>query len=743
MSRYVLEDEPAAGRYVLEDEPAAVSAGKAVNSIPRQIGPIAGLKAEFDRRDTSDIPRNSANILAGAIRGAGSIGSTLLAPFDYLEGKLTDLIAGLGKNPAVPRNEQRRADITGGLQSLGADPESAQFQFGKVGTEVMGTMGVGPALGTVAGVAGATPRVVQALTTGGFRTGGPVGTTLGAKAADMGLRMGAGTVTGGATAGLVNPADAPTGAMIGGALPLATKLAGESTQLVARAWRAAKTPQDVKLAQQLAQQLGVTADDLKAVMTGPQMIPGYQPTVPQIVQNPVASQLQRSLKSAGANAIGDAERVQQLQFRDAVERVAPIDLTVQDAANRAGGAIQDYAIPAEKAAKDKVRGLFNAIPRDEAMIQLPIQKMKDARSQFLGPATFGEGGGPVDQAIDAATAIGTRPAPAPVLDYSSSDLARKAAGGHAHGAAKPVEPVAVAFDDIQKLRSSIGEAINQAGRSGNNQAKAALTVMKNAIDEKVAAVAAGEALPGEVFTPQAIDAWGQALKEHGAKKLQFNTGPQAGIFRQGADGLPQVQGAEIPGKFYSGRRSQVEDMQAFKRLIGNREDLAQEMKRFATTEGYGTGNAAGDLTTKFRAWLRSRSGANAELFTEQELATLKEVGKAVERSMKAENLGRVSGSDTAQKLASLQSNGMLDSRMVDVLANRIPIVGSFTGPMLSGLRSTATQTRNTAMSGLLSDPAALEAALRKTPRGLLNFEPEALGLLTQAYRSAPLLAGYR
>jgi hypothetical protein len=683
----------------------------------------------------------------GLVRGVKDIIDTgaeyLAAGYDKLtEGDqptLSSLITGdkPGARARVKKmNAAGKAEFADAQDLVGAGGSNIT----RVGGNIVATWPVGGVLGTTAKAAGMT-RFGNALTSGGFSTGAPVAAGFVPKAVDMGLRMAGGGATGYATAGLVNSDEANTGGVIGAVLPPAAKLAGAAGQRVLQAFRTATTPQEVKIAQQLAAQLGVTADDIKAALTGPQIIPGYQPTVPQIVQNPVASQLQRTLKTAGADALGEADRLQQSQFRDALGRIGPTDVSVQDAANRAGGAIQDFAIPAEKAARARVGGMFDAIPRDQAMIQLPIPQMQAARSKFLGPATFGTGGGAVDQAIDAATAIGTRPAPAMALDYSSSDLARRVAGGHSHTPAGPTVPQAVPFDDIQKLRSSIGEAISQAGKSGNNQAKAALTVMKNAIDDKVAAVAAGEALPGEVFTPQAIDAWGQALQAHGAKKLRFNTGPQVGIFRQGGDGMPQIQGAEIPGKFFNSRRSQVEDVQAFKRLIGDREDLAQEMKRFAIAEGMGTANAAGDLTSKFVAWMKMRSGATGELFTPQEMATLNQVGNAVRRSMKAENLGRVSGSDTAQKLASLQSNGMLDSRLVDVLAHKTPFIGSFTGPVLDSLRKTATQTRQGTMAGLLADPARMESALRQgAGNGLLNFEPETLGLLTRgAYRALPLI----
>jgi hypothetical protein len=651
------------------------------------------------------------DVLAGAVRGAGTIGATILAPVDWFAQK-----AGV-QNEFIGRDD-RRAQMDAGLQQLiGADPTSIAYKTGKLGGEIAGTAGVGGTL--AAGVralpiaARVTAPLATAVETGGFRTGGGL-----TPAADIAARIAGGAITGGASAGLVDPSASGAGAVIGGALPVGVRAAGIAGARVANAVKSAIASPEAKIAQNLGDALGVTADDLTGAITGPQMIPGYVPTVPQIVQNPVASQLQRTLKSAGSNAIGEVERVQQGQFRDALGRIAPIDNTVQDAAARAGNAMQGYAVPAEAAARKNVSDLFEAIPSDQAVMNVPLDAMTAARDKFLGPGTFGKGGAAVEQALQTAQRIGTTPA--------ASD-------------ASQLLPQAVPFDQLQNLRSSIGEAIKNAQMNGQARAAAALTEMKNAIDNKVADVASGNALPGEVFTPEAIDAWGQALAAHGGKKLQFNTGPQATMFRIGADGQPAIQGAEIPGKFYNANRSQVEDMQAFNRLIAGQPSLANDLKRYAVTQGYATSNQAGDLTSKFTNWLAARSGANRELFNPQELATLNQVGSAVERAAIAENLGRVSGSDTAQKLASLQSNGLLDNRVVDVLAHRIPLIGHFAGPALDGLRASAARTRQNVMGGLLADPQQFADALRSAP-GLLNYNPESYGLLSQgAYRLLPLL----
>jgi hypothetical protein len=153
-------------------------------------------------------------------------------------------------------------------------------------------------------------------------------------------------------------------------------------------------------------------------------------------------------------------------------------------------------------------------------------------------------------------------------------------------------------------------------------------------------------------------------------------------------------------------------LKSFKRLIGDSPALLDELKRYAVTEGANTANVAGDLTSKYGKWLQSRTGANSALFNEHEKAVLDEVGKAVKRGIDAENLGRVSGSDTAQKLEALNNLGLLDSKIINVLATRIPGVGSFTGPALASLRETAGKTRNNALAKMLANPADLAAALK-------------------------------
>jgi hypothetical protein len=147
------------------------------------------------------------NAGAGAVRGAGSIGATLLAPVDAAARAL-----GV-QNDFIGRTDRREA-MTNALRDLGADPESIAFQTGKVGAEVAGTLGVGGGLANALRAVPVAAPIIPAIESAGMV--GP----------NMLARMAGGAITGGASAGLVDPSTAGTGALIGGAAPPAIKVAG-------------------------------------------------------------------------------------------------------------------------------------------------------------------------------------------------------------------------------------------------------------------------------------------------------------------------------------------------------------------------------------------------------------------------------------------------------------------------------------------------------------------------------------
>ena len=210
---------------------------------------------------TPALMQNMQTAAAGALRGAGSIGATLMAPQDMLEDwlekkargtTLSDLI--VGKPKTVSRNDQRREDMTGALKGAGIDTESLLFQGPKMATEVAGTLGVGPAiaggLGAIPQVAARAAPVLSAINSSGMTAGGLTG----AKA--IGARTLGGVVTGGASAGLVDPSQAGMGAAIGGAMPGVIQAAGKVGGSAGRMFRGPEQSPDLAAAVQAARQQG-------------------------------------------------------------------------------------------------------------------------------------------------------------------------------------------------------------------------------------------------------------------------------------------------------------------------------------------------------------------------------------------------------------------------------------------------------------------------------------------------------
>lgn len=198
-----------AGYVLLDDEPASTPKQKGYVMLDDGPAPESG----------GGFGQGAGNLLAGLVRGAGSIGSTILAPIDIAR----DALAGRGLS--LESNRQRRADMDSALGNMGAETDSWMYKGGKLAGEVAGTAGAGGALANVAGrgLGAVAPQLLpraqpllSAIQSGGMSAPG----------ANLLTRSVGGALTGGATAGMVNPEDMRSGAIVGGLLPGGVKAAG-------------------------------------------------------------------------------------------------------------------------------------------------------------------------------------------------------------------------------------------------------------------------------------------------------------------------------------------------------------------------------------------------------------------------------------------------------------------------------------------------------------------------------------
>lgn len=241
--------DDAAPQQAVEPQAAAVPAdsGVAPRAAP-QAGRFGNLLNRLPQGAGHDIMADAGNVLAGAVRGAGSIGATLVAPYDIVKDAID------GKGLSLESNRRRRQEMDWGLQFMGADPESTAYKGGKLGGEIAGTAGVGGVLAKGAamlpGAANIAP-LIASVGSGGLRAGGLTG------ASALGTRVAGGAITGGASAGLANPEDAGVGAMVGGAIPGAVSIAGNAARGLGQAIRGGGVSSEVAGLAQKAKGLGI------------------------------------------------------------------------------------------------------------------------------------------------------------------------------------------------------------------------------------------------------------------------------------------------------------------------------------------------------------------------------------------------------------------------------------------------------------------------------------------------------
>ena len=244
------------------------------------------------------------DIVGGGLRGAGSIGSTVLGlTLDPLA-RATGLdktgfgyVTGLGKTMA-----ERRQGIDDANRQLGANPDSWLYGGGKLALELAGTSGIG---GILAGGARALPflsRFAPALQSGGFTLGDAATKSALANAA---IRTAAGGATGAATAAMIDPKDTIAGGLIGAATPMPLQWLGSTGRYVGR--NVTGIPKAVvqpftnagtrEIAGNILRESSTSSDDvINRLASKPDMfVKGSAPTLGQVAEDAGLAQLERSM----------------------------------------------------------------------------------------------------------------------------------------------------------------------------------------------------------------------------------------------------------------------------------------------------------------------------------------------------------------------------------------------------------------------------------------------------------------
>jgi len=340
------------------------------------------------------------NLPTGAIAGAADIGTTLLTPIDWAARKMGAQNVPILQDIVGFEPEERRRLIEKTMVEMGADPESAGYQVGKVGTQILGTAGAPGAIARpfiaaerVAPVAGTIGRAIES---GGFNV------DTGSKLANAALRVGGGAAAGGAAAGLVNPEEAGAGAMGGGLLGSVSKPVGQAIGSLTRRFapvdNVAMSDYQRQTIEKVADELGIDVAKMpaqmgsyianeaqKAFKTGSGLDPialarkaefeslGMKPLLGQITREPTQFAQERNLRGAGQPI---QERLTEQNVR--LQNLFGAPALAAETPYKAGQQIASTLGQQEQAMAENVRSLYKAARESAGKdLEIPMGGLAD------------------------------------------------------------------------------------------------------------------------------------------------------------------------------------------------------------------------------------------------------------------------------------------------------------------------------------------------------------------------------
>ena len=167
--------------------------------------------------------RSVAAPFAGISKGVGNV----MFGGQRLAGKGLQMLGAEETGQALIQDAARRQAEQEAFIAPYREAAPVRTGAGEFTGEVVSTL---PAGGVIAKGVSKVPgagRVAEAIRTGGFRTGAPVATTAGGRAADIATRATGGAVVGGTSAALINPEETGAGAGFGAVAPFVLPTVGK------------------------------------------------------------------------------------------------------------------------------------------------------------------------------------------------------------------------------------------------------------------------------------------------------------------------------------------------------------------------------------------------------------------------------------------------------------------------------------------------------------------------------------
>jgi hypothetical protein len=196
---------------VINNVPDGISKADLVAKLKSNGYDTSGLEAAQSPKQIpqTEEPGTVSQVLKGAAVGAADIGNNLINAATFVPRTIERVASNItGETPLNDFNTQRQESLQGYIRDNG---QSGAFTAGRLGSNIAGTLGAGPALGKTLLMLAKTPRA--AALANSIMSSGTTGT--------LGNRIAGGAAAGAGGAAMVDPDSATTGAALGAAIPVA------------------------------------------------------------------------------------------------------------------------------------------------------------------------------------------------------------------------------------------------------------------------------------------------------------------------------------------------------------------------------------------------------------------------------------------------------------------------------------------------------------------------------------------
>ena len=330
------------------------------------------------------------NIAGGAIRGPGSIGSSIMRV-------LPNALGGDTKQ----ENADRRTRLDENMRNLlGADTDSGAYQGTKLGTEILGTLGAGGllanTLGRVPMIANNAGPVLNAISSSGATANGANGIPA------LAARVTGGAISGGAQSGMTDPANTGLGAFIGGGLPVVTTVVGKAANTLGALLRPFTSTGQDKVAGATLREFAENPENaLTQLLQAKEVVKGSTPTTAMAAGDNGIAALSRAMQNADPRFASElaARQTAQNQARTvALESIAGNDTKIalaKDARNALTSPMRESVLDAAKGVKADplLSSIDDLISKPDNAGKLSQQALQEFRTRI---AQFSQ-----DGAIDA------------------------------------------------------------------------------------------------------------------------------------------------------------------------------------------------------------------------------------------------------------------------------------------------------------------------------------------------------